>query len=275
MLGPSSIASSNWPIAQKPAIGIEKTVFISRERAIEIGQYEILGANSGLFTPDPVNTPAAAGQEIIAIVDSDTGMDGGDANVVFTLTGTDPDDSAIELTASFAPPAYAKDTSKMFQVGYAAECVESGGALVKTLTAATVSCSAQATGAKVKFFAMPALATFKQVGCATDVRWTTKSAMPVAIACGRDSSAFVKPGRAERPSLSISGKLYGLGEGLAKYDGLTATYLVKIVKESKIHTDSLFFIEVALKCAPDIPDEGECTVTGDGLFEDVAYLVAR
>lgn len=275
MLGPSAVSPSDYSIAQKPGFGIEKTVFVSREHAIEIGMYEILGANSGVFTPDPVNAPAATGQELIAVVDSETGMDGGIANVVLTIVGTNPALGVATLTASFAPPGYARDNSKMFQVGYAAECIEGAGALVKTVTSATVSCSASAAGARIKLFAMPALASFKQIGCATDLRWSSKSSTPVSIACGRDASAFVKPGRSSPSSLALGGKLFGLGEGLAKYDGVTATYLVKFIKEAKVHTDSLFFIEAALKVTPDVPDEGEVTISGDGLFEDVAYLVAR
>lgn len=276
MQGPTTLTTSDYPIAQRPGLGTEKKVFVSREHAIEIGQFEILGANSGVFTADPVNAPAATGQEIIAVVDTQTGMDGGAANVVLSVTGTDPSSGPLTLTATFAPPGYARDNSKVFQVGYAADLLNgSASQLVKTITAATVTCGAEAKGAIIKFYAMPAAASYKQIGCATDANWTTKSSTPVNIACGADAAAFVKPGRSGVPSLTLNGKLFGFGDGLAKYDGFTCTYLVKMVKEQKVTTDHIYFLEAVLKVTPDIPDEGEATIRGDGLYEEVAFLPAR
>jgi hypothetical protein len=274
-LAPTTLTVDEHRIALKPTLGIEKVVLISSQHALELGELEIMAANSGQWTPDPVNVPDTDGQDIIAVVTSPTGLDGDAANVVLAITGTKPPTGAITLSATFKPPAYARDASKVFEIGYAVDCIEAGGALVKTITGVTVSTApALARGTIIKLYAMPALATFTQVGCATDVRWTSKSAVPVSIACGPNGTAFSKPGRSGQSSLTLNGKLFGFGDGLAKYDGRTCTVLIKIVKESKVDTDHLFFLESTLKVGPDLPDEGEATIAGEGVFEEAAFLVA-
>jgi len=274
---PLDLNSQDYVLAQKPTLGGEKAVFLSREHAIEIGQFQFMGTNSGIWNPDPVNAPdQTSGNDLIAVVETRTGLNGGASNVVLTVNGLDSTAAPISATVTFKPPPYAKDQTKVFQVGYAVDVVQGANKKFKNITSiVATTAEAAAKGCKVTLFAMPALSTFTQVGCATDMRFNTKASIPVAIACGMDASAFTKPGRSERPDLSIGVKQFGFGDGIIKFDGIPCTGLVKVVKEGKIHTDNIYFLEMNVRVQPTLPDgEGEAMFDASGVFEDVAYLTA-
>lgn len=273
---PVALAVADYVVAQKPLMGGEKKLFLSAKHATEIGQFQVAAVNSGLYTPDPVNLPdQTAGNHLIVVVDTRTGLDGGLNNVVVTVNGTNIAGAPISGTATIKPPPYARDTNKIFQVGYAADVVVAADAPFKTILSVSATVDATAVGSKIVLFAMPLLSTFKEVGCVTDFRFGTKSSTPVAIPCGMDGAAFSKPGRVPQPEVSFTADVFGFGDGLIKFDGITGTALVKDIKEGKIHTDNVYFLESTLKVSANQPD-GEAVATFDatGTYEDAAYLVA-
>jgi len=272
---PPTIAAADYPIARKPAFGGEASVFISTEQSLELGEYEIAAVNSGVWTADSVNAIPAAGAYIAAVVSSPTGMSGGSASVVLTVTGKDEDNGAASATATFTPPNYAENKNNDFQIGYGVDVELAGDKKWKTITAVTVSCQADAAGATIKLLTMPSSASFKRIGCTTDLRFTTRSQVPKSIACGMDAAAFTKPGRSEQPTITIAGKQKGFGDGLARFDGRPCTVMVQVDKEGTVVTDNLYFTSAYLRVTPEYGDgDAEATTSADGVYENLALMIA-
>lgn len=273
--GPTLVTAANYPIARKPAFGGEKTVYLTTDDAMEIGEFEITALNSGVWTADAVNTIPAAGGYLVAVVSSPTGMSGGSANVVLTVAGTNELSASVSATATFQPPGYAENSLKEFQVGYAVDCELSADKKWVTAAVTGVTCQADAIGATIKLILMPDPSRFKEIGCTNDFDFTTLSQVPKAIPCGMNGAAFTKLGRSEQPTITISGKLKGFGDGLTRFDGRSCTAKISIKKEGVLVTDNLYFAGVYLKVKPTYPDgDGEAMVTAEGVFSDQALMVA-
>src|SRR5690348_14687639 len=100
-IGPTLIAAADYPVAQKPSYGGEFQVYLSTALALQVATYQLVAANSGLLTPDPVNTLPTAGGDLVVALDGpmvDT------APVVLTINGTDQSSSALSGIATFTPP---------------------------------------------------------------------------------------------------------------------------------------------------------------------------
>ncbi len=279
MLEPSALtAAGDKTIAQKPSFGGEEKLYVcSNEPHTEPASYLILGLNSGTLSLDAAEAAAllATPQELIAVLE--TPLKAGSTNVVVSVTGTDAADGALTATFTFKPPGWAKISEKTFPVGFGAGAVSSvDGTKFKTIVSATVACAAGAAGVKVTFFGVPSISAFTEVGCRTQSDYTTKASVPKSIACGTDSSAFVKPGMTKEGTLDITTKLVSAGDGLARFDGVRSTYLIETVKEKKVTTDRLFFLGAILEVTTSAPDgDGEVTAKGTGKYEDMAILVAK
>lgn len=273
---PTDLISSDYLIAQKPTLGGEKRVYISNSRAVQVADEELVAASSGVFTPDPANLPdQVSGSDLVAIIDNQTGVYAGASNIVLTVNGLDNTASPITGTATFKVPAYAKDQTRRFEPGYAVDVIQASGKKFKSITSITVTNDAAAKGGRIVIFAMPPQSSFTQLGCVEDMGWTGKESVPVSIACGMDAAAFSKPGRSSVPGLSLSTKQFSFGDGLSKYAGATCTLWVKVIKEGRLNTDNIYFLEATLSAPVRMPaGEGEVMLEASGLYEDVAIMPA-
>lgn len=275
MLGPDVIAASDYPIAQKPTFGGETNLYVTALAPTEQGLLEVRGVNSGVWTPDSAAATAlgTTPQELVAVMEVDA--NGGAANIVVTVVGTDQSDGALTGTATFAPPGYAKMTEKIFPTGFAVDVSVAAGKKFKTITSVSVTNLAAAKNARITLFGLPSWTSFFLVGCKTDLNFATKSRVPKSIACGMDGTAFSKLGRSEESKLTFDSKLISMGDGAPRYDGVRATWAIQTTKEGRLVTERAYFLGAIIKVEPKHPDgEGESMASGSGIFEDVAIMPA-
>src|SRR5690606_7075467 len=100
MLRPNNIAAADYLTAVKPEVGYESKLYLSAQQSVEPGTFEILGANSGVFTPSASDAGALADApaELLAVVTAETADAG--ANIVLTITGTDAENHEETWTAT-------------------------------------------------------------------------------------------------------------------------------------------------------------------------------
>lgn len=278
MMGPDTVAAADYGIAQKPGFGGETNLYVTALPHTEQGLLSLAGVNSGVWTPDTAAAAAlsATPQELIAVIDFGD-ANGGGANIVITVTGTDQDGTSLTGTATISPPGYARVTEKVFPVGYGVDVVPAtDGKKFKTITGLAVTCAAGAKGGKVTLFGLPSWSSFTQIGCKTEFDFDTKSRVPKSIACGMDGTAFTKLGRSEEAKFSFKTKLIGHGDGATRYDGVRATWAVQTTKEGRVVTDRTFLLGAIAKVKQTLPDgDSEAMADGSGVFEDVALMPAK
>jgi len=276
MQAPNTIAAADYSVANKPTLSGEILMYLSPDTHAEVGAFAIAAANSGTWTASSPDAAilAAAPMDLVAMVDSNS-LNAGATDVVLTVVGTDADSGALTGTATIAPPGYSTMTAKVFQQGYSVDVVVSGSKKFKTVASVTVACAVDAINAKITLFALPASATYVQIGCKTDLNFTTKSQTPTSIQCGLDKTAYQKPGETEESTISCTGKLFGFSEALSRFDGVRCTALIKVKKEAKLVTDHLYFLAATLKTNARSGEGGDvATLTTEGKYEDLVIMPA-
>lgn len=260
---PANITASDYSVAQAPTFGGEVDVYISPGEAVRRGVVEITGATTGVFTKD--SDPAGTGNLVAALL---TPLRGGSSDISVQL-GT-----SSAGKATFKVPGYAKNDARVWQPGFAVDMSD----LATSGTFGNLAVSgahADSKGAKVGIFELPAAGTFKLVGCTTDKGWTTKSRMPVAIACGMNGSAFTKPGRSEPGEINVTAKHVSFADGLARFDGVGCTVMMKSIKEGTLELERTYLMGVRLQVNPSAGDgEDEATDAASGVYEDLAIMPA-
>jgi hypothetical protein len=277
MIRPPTLTSDLYPIARKPALGYESHLLFSLKQSLEPGSFEVTGANTGTFTLNQAEATAldADPMELLALLDTD--VDCGATNLVLTVTGTDHLGAAATGTATFAPPAHSAMQDKVFGRCWSVQVESAGPAFkkFKTVTGVSVACAAQALGAKFVLVAIPALTTFQEILCKTQVNITPKVPMPHSIACGRDMAAYTKPGEIPIGAVSISAKNISSADGLARVNGRRVTGLLKTVKEDLVTTDHMFLLGLIVAVKLDVGDGvSEQTWSGEGQTEETAFVIA-
>lgn len=270
---------ADYPIALKPTLGYEQQLYVSVSPSLEPGIFQLTAANSGVYTPNNADTAALAVTPLELLAELETDVNCGVANLVLTVVGTDQNDAALTGTATFAVPAYAQETSRVFPKGWAVEITPNvAGKLFKTITAAALSVvnTVTAVGAKIAIFGMPALTTFRKIGCKTQLNYDPKVPVPHAIQCGRDMSAFIKPGEIPEGSLEITAKIPTFSDGLARINGIRVTGLIKEIKEDKVTTMHVFLMGLIMTSKPSIGESVEPgTLAATSKYEDVAFILAQ
>lgn len=274
-LRPTTLTAANLAIAAKPTVGYEQQLFISPKAAIEVGTFTIDAAASGTWSASAAGAGAltASPKELIAVLRQDADFDTTD--LIISVTGTDAAGAALtSITGTIAPPSYAEETAKIFPRSWAVQ-IGTGASVFKTVTSVTITAGgANVVGLKFKLFGIPAVSTFRQVACKTQMNFDLKAPMPTTIQCGRDMGAFVKPGDIPVGSFDISAKILNLGDGIFRFNGVNVTGLVKEVKEDKVGTMNCFFMGMVLTVKPSVAEGVEPgTIAGTGLFEDCGILL--
>lgn len=271
---PSAITGTNIVVAGKPVLGGEKILKVSQGRIREIGRFTISTTNTGTWAADAVNTLAAAGEDLVGVILTPTGVAAA-ANIVLTLSGQDNVPANITAVCTFAPPAWCRIQAKTFPIGWGEDCIEASSKKLATISGATIVCGADTAGTIIGIYAIPELTTFTEIMCAEDVDWDTQAPESVSIACGMDGTAFSKPGRSGERSMRATTHLVSSAESMMRFDGMTVTALVELRKEGKVVTDRYFLQDWQVKAKPTLPSGNTpASAAGEGKYQLCISMIA-
>ena len=275
MIKPPDLTAADYVVALKPALGYEGHLYFSLKSSLEPGALEVTGANTGTYTASAAAVAALSADPMELLAMLDTGVDLGAANLVMTVTGTRANGTALTGTATFKVPDHATLTDRVFPRGWAVQ-VESGDVPFKTITGVSLTCDAKAAGLKIILYAIPALTTFQEVACKTSVNVTPMVPMPHSIACGRNLSAYTKPGEIPIGQVSMDSKLVTSADGIPRINGRTVTGLLVTKKEDKLITDYLYLLGLTVAAKLNVGDSvAEQTMSAEGQTEDTPWIAAK
>ncbi len=275
MLRPNDIDPLSYPMALKPTLGYEWQLYVSTELSVEPGTFLVQAANSGVYTASAADVAALAALPMELIAELEAGVDCGGSDMVLTVTGTDNTDAPLTGTATFKVPAYSSFTERVFPKGYAVQ-VESTNKPFKTITGVSVACPAGVAGTPVALFGIPALSTFRKIGCKTQLNTDLKVPQPAAVQCGRDLSAFVKLGEIPVGQLDITAKIPTFSDGLSRINGRRVTGMIKEVKEDTLDTMHVFLAGLIMTAKASNGESVEpSTLSATAIYEDVACVLAQ
>lgn len=277
MQRPTTLAPADYAVALKPLLGREKKFKISTAPAYELAGLKIDGVNSltAIISTAMAAALLARPSEVLIKCEEELRDE---ASLIIGVVGTDALGAVLSGTCTFAPPAYAQDAANIFPAGSAREVVVASGKKFKTITAfVPTQLGLAALGGKFSVFGMPDLSTYTLVGCRVSLDYTAEHREPVAIACGGDDSAFVKPGQKPKRDVSITVKLPSLSDGLARYNGISNLCGLAVSdKEDKLVTDHEFLIGLIVTGKFTNPEASEpSTLAATGVYEDYAHLPAN
>lgn len=277
MLRPTDIAGADFTVAVKPEVGYESRLYLAAEAATQPGVLEIKAANSGVYTPNNADAGQLSDvpQQLLAVVASEKADAG--AQIVLVITGTDADDQAYTGTATIKVPSYSNNQDFTFPIGYAVEFIpNTAGQKCKTITSIATTCNAKAAGMRIVVSGFPDPDDFNLIGCKTKIDYNPKVAEALNIQCGRDPSAFTKPGQFLEAMLDVTAKITNRAEGLSRYNGVQCTALVKTVKEDKLTTDHTYFAGCILTAKNSSSESTDpSTLDATGKFELFAQVIAQ
>jgi len=263
-------------MALKPTLGYELQLYVSTQQSVEPAQFLVAAANSGVLTPSEADlaTLAAAPMELLAELEDD--VDCGGSDMVLTVTGTDANNAPLTGTATFKVPAYSSFTERVFPKGYAVEVTTASGNPFATITSVTVACAANAAGTNIALFGVPALSTYRLIGCKTQLNFDPKVPLPHAVQCGRDLSAFIKLGEIPEGTLDVTAKIPTFSDGLSRVNGRRVTGLIKEVKEDKLDTMHIFLMGLIMTAKATVGESVDpATLSAAAKYEDIAIMLAQ
>lgn len=276
MLRPKDIAATDFPMAVKPTLGYELQLHVSTQLSVELGMLAVQAANSGVYAPSAADNAAlaAAPMELVAELEGDVNC--GASDMVVTVTGTDAGDQPLTGTATFKVPSYSSFTERVFPKGYAVEVTTASGSPFKTVTSVTVQNDAVAAGVSIALFGVPALNTFRKIGCKTQLNFDPRVALPHSVQCGRDLSAFIKAGEIPEGTLEITAKIPTFSDGLARVNGRRVTGLIKEVKEDKLDTMHVFLFGLIMTSKVSNGESVDpSTLSATAKYEDIGIVLAQ
>ncbi len=216
---PAAVAANNRPVAQMPALAGHFELYISSEACEKVGNFEYTATATGTYEGLGGVDFSAVPTDLQVVVE---GFLEAAAPVVVNVIGTNASDEALTGTATFTPPAYARNQTPNFPKGAAVDVVTPGAAKFKTVTNMTVNANGNA-GSRLALWRLPVESSFSFVGCLDGFVPSVSPTTPVPVPCGMDGSRFVLPGRSEPNSLRITTSHFSLADGLARISGRNAT----------------------------------------------------
>lgn len=270
---PDGISSADLRIAEAPYFGGEFALYLTPTPALLVGKIALSAADTGVLTLNNAYTlDEASDLQVVCTSPLKSAV-----KPVITLACED--DTSVPATmngvATFEPPSRAVNQSYRFQRGYAVDLIPATpGKLFTEVT----SLGSVVGGDKLVEFAiykLPALSEFTLIGCTTDKNFTTKARLPKGVNCGMEADKYMKRGMTQEGILSVTGKLNGFGDGLARFDGELCTAMLVGIKDGQVIGDRLVFIDWTAACKPSLPDQdGESTISAEGKYTEAAFFVA-
>lgn len=270
---PSAIAAADLDIAQSPYFGGEFGVYMTNVPAVLIGTIDFTAPAAALYTDNAATSmPAATDLQLVATTPVISA-----ANVVVTFACLDNTGTPIAMNgvATFAPPSRAANQSSNFGRGIATDLVPAVPGKKYTAITSLTSVTAGSANMQLALYQLPVQADYTFIGCTTEIDFNTKSRMAKGVDCGMESDAFVKRGKTQPGELSISSKLKGFMDGMARFDGAKATCMLVGLKDGQDTCDRLVFTQYVQTVKPKLPEgDGEATLAGTGKFVEHLFFVA-
>ena len=263
---PGSIADANLDVARSAMLGGEFAVYVTAKQAILLGQVNLTGTGTGTWTPQPganIESRAAQDLQIVSITPIQSTVP-----VQITLTGHDTTavtPVAINLHATFSPPARSGNQSANFGRGFATDLAVASSptntGLVATIDATqTPTIVGGAINQSFRVYQLPELADYELIDATMDINFNAKDRAAIGIDAGLERDRWVKLGKSLSGELSIGSKFKGFSEGLPRYGGQKCTVMLVALKEQLTTTDHLVFTGWTAANKPKAPEgEGEVT----------------
>ena len=267
---PDAIASDDLAIAQAPYFGGEFAVYLTHVPAVLLGVITFTAANTATYAANAGAVLAAAGDvQMAALTALKSTVD-----LRVNLTGTNNAAAPVTGLSVFSAPSYAGTPGSSYGRGYAKDVTISAGTGFAAITGLS-GVTGGAAGLKIGVFSLPVQADYVLVGCCTEKDFNTKSRVAKGVDCGMESDAFVKRGKSQPGDLNISNKLFGFGDGLARFDGHKTTAMLVGLKDGQVLGDRLVFTEFTPTVKVKAPDgDGEAMLDGNGKFVEHLFFVA-
>jgi hypothetical protein len=275
---PDDIADSDLQVALDPSIGGENKVYASFEPVVVAGLITQPAAASGVLTIESTfdNTGGGTARDFQVVVDK-TGARS-EAEIAITLAVTFADDTNGLAVATFEIPD--RSPNQMFSIGQgtAVDLVGTGGNSAKKIKR-IISVNTVVGGAannRFRIVAYPEEATFFLIGCTNEANLTLPVSKSLPIPCGLNGSAFVKSGRSDPGTLTVTEKYVDYMAGLGRVNGHFATAMVVCFKDERIVTERIVVGKWKPMASPQIGD-GDDIVTqqAQGNFETFAIFTAK
>lgn len=242
---------------------------------MDLGSIEINGLNSGTWTGNVADAALLFSKPsgLLAVLDTDVNTTG---SIVVTVIGTDAANAALTGVGTFTPPAYSGETGYIFPKAWGVEIIATAPGVFKTITSITIAAPATAKNARVSIFGLPALSTYRLVGCKVQLNYAPRVPMPHSIPCGRDETAFAVLGMIPEGKMTITAKIINESEGLSRYNGIRVTGLIKRKADDKVTTAHNFFLGLTITSKKNVGEAIDpATLEGEGLYEDMASVLAE
>lgn len=268
---PAAVTGADVQLAKEPAFGGEYAVYITAKQATLLGTILFSAANAATFTAvNGVSLSAPADLAINALTPILSS-----SNLVVQITGQNTVPTAMVGTVTFAPPSWADNQTPNFGRGFAFDVVPAtNGQQYNSLTG-LVGVTGGRANIKLGVYQLPEQADYVLLGCTTDIDFNTKSRLPKGVDCRMEADAFVKAGKSQPGELKIDSKLFNLGDGMPRFDGLKTTVMLVGVKDGQLTGERLVFCGWHGTIKPRLPDgDGEAMVPTEGKFEDHAFFIA-
>jgi hypothetical protein len=265
-LTPTTIASADYPIAQTPALGGEKIVYLTTKAS------RLLGV--GFLTSDDVvewkyvNAPTASQGPIVAVAIDGGIQAAGAASPTITFSG------GGGLTAAFTSVGWsANQTLFDFPAGRAVEFT--GTTFPTSSSVNNLATSGMKQGSKFAIIEMPFYADFLLAGCTNNRSIKVPSRNTKSIPCGMNKAEWTTPGMTQEGNLEVTGLQMGVDDGLSRFRGTKCQAMLPTVREGRLITQRDFILDWTGEADENYPEgDSEATVALKGMFSKMVVLIA-
>ena len=274
---PPAIVSTDLDIVESGYFGGEFGVFLTNVPAVVVGEVDLPGSGQGSYVAHNGASIKAGGADLqlgaISPVLS---------NVALAIKLATLDNSvtpvAMDITATFTPPARATNQSFNFGRGAATDFVPgTSGKKITSITGMAASSPLVGGGRNQKFsvLQLPEQSDYELIVATKDVDFNTRSRMAKGIDAGMEADYWIKRGKTQPGELTIGSKLQSFVEGMMRYDGLKCTLMLVGLKDGVVTGDRLVFTEYVQTVKPRLPDgDSEAEIPSTGKFKEVFYFFA-
>jgi hypothetical protein len=267
----TSANSGDLDVARKHQLGGEKKLFVAAVQCRKMGELELVGDGSGIFTPDPVFTPPTAGADLQVKVKRQL-LSGSAA--VMTVIGVGDNNQPLTGTATFAPPSWVINKTFNFGESMAVDVVPAqAGRLFKSIT--SVSITNAKKGSFLQIFTMPVATDWQYVEKVESVNPNIGTSPGVSIPDRLEGTSEVVRGRSNEKTVSVQALHRSVADGLQRFAGQSCCLRVDVEKAGRLVTERTILANCILQCNPDFPDGSETSKqAAEGMFEEAFMFPA-
>lgn len=267
VLTPSAIASADYPIAQTPALGGEKLVYLTTRPSRLLGVAFLTADN--VIQYSYVNIPTAPTPGPIVAVALDGGiLQDAEATISYGNAGG-------YMTGSFTNVGYTSQQASFdFPVGRGVELSGNYEAPVAS-SVPVVTSGTLKQGSKFALIELPTLTAFALAGCTNNRAIKVPTRNTKSIPCGMNKAEWTTPGMTQEGSLEVTGLQVGVDDGLSRYRGTKCQAMLVTVREGRLITQRDFCLDWTGEADENYPEgDSEATVVLRGMYSKIVVLPA-